>query len=129
MSGKANLLLKSKILLKSNTLRLKIYCTPKTVLLKASLSFLIQRKFLPWNNLTNYTFVVLKLVNTSLANLCRLEAKVFLTFATGFAANPANIYTLNKVIWKNPSWSNLTWHQWVFAYTSHGLRFYGPTQT
>ena len=84
-------------------LRSKIYCTPKTVLLKTSLSFLIQRKFLPWNNLTICTFVVLKLVPTSLANSCRLEAKVFLTFATGSAANPAKVEYRDSIKLEGPT--------------------------
>ena len=50
------------------------------------LQVLIQR--ILWNNLTICTFAVLKLEPTSLANWCRLEAKVFLTFATESAANP-----------------------------------------
>ena len=79
---------------------------PKTVHLKASLLFLqvlIQRIFLLWNNLTICTFVVLKLEPTSLANSCRLEAKVFLTFATGSAANPAKVEYRDSIKLEGPT--------------------------
>ena len=79
---------------------------PKTVHLKASLLFLqvlIQMIFLLWNNLTIFTFVVLKLEPTSLANSCRLEAKVFLTFATGSAANPAKVEYRDSIKLEGPT--------------------------